>query len=96
MNHDGPTRFEVVVDDGGFDFIEVAQRADNLHDDGACLFLRHQLVLFQVEVQVIPFTEFQHCAESDRDRCARLHTEDTNANGKKLNKQDMISLLILK
>lgn len=33
------TRFQVVVDDGGFDFIEVAQRADNLHDNGACLFL---------------------------------------------------------
>lgn len=33
------TRFEVVVDDGRFDLIEVAQGADNLHDNGACLLL---------------------------------------------------------
>lgn len=54
------------MDDGGFDFIEVTQSADDLHDDGARLFLCHQLVLLQVEVQVIPFTELQHCTEPDK------------------------------
>lgn len=58
-----PTRFEVIVDDGGFDFIEVAQGADDLHDNGACLLLWHQLVLLQVEVQVVAFTELQDSAE---------------------------------
>lgn len=51
------------MNDGGFDFIEVAQRADDLHDNGASLLLWHQLVLFQVEVQVIPFAELQHGTE---------------------------------
>lgn len=53
------------MDDGGFDFVEVTQGADNLHDDGASLFLGHQLILLQVEVQVISFTELEDCAESD-------------------------------
>lgn len=60
------TGFEVVVDDGGFDFVEVAQGADDLHDDGASLLLRHQLVLLQVEVQVIAFTELQDSTEPER------------------------------
>ena len=60
-----PTRFEVVVDDGGFDFVEVAQRADDLHDDGASFFLWHQLVLLQVEVQVIAFAELQDSTEPE-------------------------------
>lgn len=57
------TGFEVVVDDGGFDFVEVTQSADDLHDNGARLLLRHQLVLLQVEVQVVAFTELQNSAE---------------------------------
>ena len=61
-----PTRFEVVVDDGRFDLIEVSQGADNLHDDGASLLLWHQLVLFKIEVQVVSFTELQHCTEPER------------------------------
>lgn len=59
----GPTRFEVIMDDGGLDLIEVAQGADDLHDNGACLLLRHQLVLLQVEVQVVAFTELQDSTE---------------------------------
>lgn len=62
------TWFEVIVDDGGFDFVEVPQGADNLHDDGASLFLGHQLVLLQVEVQVVSFAELEDCAESEERR----------------------------
>ena len=51
------------MDDGGLDLVQVAQGADDLHDDGAGLLLRHQLVLLQVEVQVVAFTELQDCAE---------------------------------
>lgn len=51
------------MDDGGLDFVEVAQGADDLHDDGACLLLGHQLVLLQIEVQVVAFTELQDSAE---------------------------------
>lgn len=57
------TGFEVIVDDGGFDFVEVPQSADDLHDNGARLLLRHQLVLLQVEVQVVAFAELQNSAE---------------------------------
>lgn len=56
------------MDDGGFDFVEVAQGADDLHDDGACLLLRHQLVLLQVKVQVIAFAELQDSTEPERTR----------------------------
>lgn len=69
----GPTRFEVVVDDGGFDFVEVAQGADDLHDDGASFFLWHQLVLLQVEVQVVAFAELQDSTEPE-DRDEHTHT----------------------
>lgn len=51
------TWFEVVVYDGGFDLVEVSQGVDYLHDDGPRLLLGHQLVLFQIEVQVVPLTE---------------------------------------
>lgn len=34
-----PTRFEVVVDNGRSDLIEVLEGVDNLHDDGAALLL---------------------------------------------------------
>lgn len=66
------TGLEVVVDDGGFDFVEVTQSADDLHDNGARLLLRHQLVLLQVEVQVVAFTELQNSAEP-RDGPAQSH-----------------------
>lgn len=52
------------MDDRGLDLVEVTQRADNLHDDGASLLLRHQLVLLQVEVQVVAFAELQDGAEA--------------------------------
>lgn len=58
-----PTRFEVVVDNGRSDLIEVLQGVNNLHDDGAALLLRHKLVLLQVEVQVIALAVLQDCAE---------------------------------
>ena len=51
------------MDDGRTDLVEVFEGVDDLHDDGAALFLRHQLVLLQVEVQVVAFAELQHCAE---------------------------------
>lgn len=57
------------MDDGRFDLVEVAQGADDLHDNGARLLLRHQLVLFQVEVQVVSFAELQNRTEpGDRGR----------------------------
>lgn len=71
------TWLEVVVDDGGFDFVEVTQGADNLHDDGASLFLGHQLILLQVEVQVVSFTELKDCAESDEET-RTCHPGDEN------------------
>ena len=72
-----PTRFEVVVDDGGFDFVEVAQSADDLHDDGASFFLWHQLVLLQVEVQVVAFAELQDGTEpEDRDKHTHGYTQE--------------------
>lgn len=51
------------MDDGRSDLIEVLERVDNLHDDGAALLLRHELVLFQVEVQVVALAILQHRAE---------------------------------
>lgn len=33
------TRFKVIVDDGRSDLIEVLEGVNNLHDDGATLFL---------------------------------------------------------
>lgn len=35
----GRTRFKVVVNNGGSDLIEVLESINNLHDDGASLFL---------------------------------------------------------
>lgn len=60
------TWFEVVVNDGRLDLIEVAQGADDLHNDGAGLLLRHQFVLLQVEVQVVSFAELEDCTEPER------------------------------
>lgn len=56
------------MDDGWLYFVEVTQCANNLHDDGASLLLRHQLVLFQVEVQVVAFAELQDGAETEENR----------------------------
>lgn len=58
------TWFQVVMDDGRFDLIEVSEGVDYLHDDGASLFLRHQLVLLQIEIEIIPLTELENSAES--------------------------------
>ena len=58
-----PTRFKVVVDNGRSDLIEVLEGVNNLHDDGAALFLWHKLVLLQVEVQVIALAVLQDRAE---------------------------------
>lgn len=52
------------MDDGRFDLIEVSEGVDYLHDDGASLFLRHQLVLLQIKVQIISLTELENSAES--------------------------------
>ncbi len=49
---------------GRFDLIEVSEGVDYLHDDGASLFLRHQLVLLQIEIEIIPLTELENSAES--------------------------------
>lgn len=57
------TWFEVVVNDRRFDLVEVSEGVGDLHDDGPGFFLRHQLVLLQIEVQIVPLTELQHCAE---------------------------------
>lgn len=61
-----PTRFQVVVDNGRSDLVEVLEGVNYLHDDGASLFLWHELVLLQVEVQVIALTVLQDCAEPAR------------------------------
>lgn len=58
------TRFQVVVDDGRFDLIEVSEGVDYLHDDGASLFLRHKLVLLQIEIKIVPLAELENSAES--------------------------------
>lgn len=57
------TWFEVVVNDWRFDLVEVSEGVGDLHDDGTSFFLRHQLVLLQVEVQIVPLAELQHRAE---------------------------------
>lgn len=59
-----PTGFQVVVDNGRSDLVEVLEGVNDLHDDGASFFLGHKLVLLQVEVQVIALTVLQDCAES--------------------------------
>lgn len=51
------------MDNGRSDLIEVLEGVNDLHDDGAALFLWHKLVLFQVEVQVIALAVLQDCAE---------------------------------
>lgn len=51
------------MNDGRFDLVEVPEGVGDLHDDGTSLFLGHQLVLLQIEVQVVPLAELQHCAE---------------------------------
>ena len=53
------------MDDGWFDLVEVLKCVDDLHDDGARLLLRHQLVLLQVEVQIVPLAELKNRAEPD-------------------------------
>ena len=50
MKREMLTGFEVVVDDGRSDLVEVLEGVDDLQDDGAPLLLGHQLVLLQVEV----------------------------------------------
>jgi len=57
------TWFEVIVDDGRSDLVEILQSVDDLHDDRAAFLLRHQLVLLQVEVQVVALTVLQDGAE---------------------------------
>lgn len=52
------------MNDGRFDLIKVSESVDDLHDDGASLFLRHQLVLLQIEIQIVPLAELQNSAES--------------------------------
>lgn len=54
------------MDDGRPDLVEVLERVDDLHDDGAALLLRHELVLLQVEVQVVALAVLQHRAEPAR------------------------------
>lgn len=61
-----PTGFQVVVDDGRSDLVEVLEGVNYLHDDGASLLLWHELVLLQVEVQVIALAVLQDCAEPAR------------------------------
>lgn len=51
------------MDYGRSDLVEVLERVDDLHDDGAALLLRHELVLLQVEVQVVALAVLQHRAE---------------------------------
>lgn len=51
------------MDDRRSDLVEVLERVDDLHDDGAALLLRHELVLFQVEVQVVALAILQYRAE---------------------------------
>lgn len=63
-----PTGFKVVVDDGGSDLVEVLEGVDDLHYDGAALFLWHELVLLQVEVQVVALAVLQHRAEPAPER----------------------------
>lgn len=63
------TRLEVVVDDGRVNLVEVLESVDNLHDDGAALLLGHQLILFQVEIQIVAFAVLQHSAEAAK--CGR-------------------------
>jgi len=55
------------VDDWRLDLVQVAQGVDDLHDDGARLLLRHELVLLQVEVQVVALAVLQHRAEPARE-----------------------------
>lgn len=58
------TGLKVVVDNGRSDLIEVLEGVNNLHNDGAALFLWHELVLLQIEVQVIALAVLQDCAEA--------------------------------
>lgn len=60
------------MDDGRSDLVEVLERVDDLHDDGASLFLRHQFVLLQVKVQVVSFAVLQHRAEPENKKTAAV------------------------
>lgn len=51
------------MNDWRFDLVEVSEGVGDLHDDGTSFFLRHQLVLLQIEVQIVPLAELQHRAE---------------------------------
>jgi hypothetical protein len=57
------TWLEIIVDDWWLDLVEVFEGRHNLHDNGPSLPLRNCLVLFQVEVEVMPITVLQHGAE---------------------------------
>ena len=46
-----------------FDFVEVLERADRLHDDGARLLLANTFVLLEMEVEVVAFAVLEHRAE---------------------------------
>lgn len=51
------------MNDWWFDLVEVSEGVGDLHDDGTSFFLRHQLVLLQIEVEIVPLAELQHRTE---------------------------------
>ena len=55
------------MDDGRPDLVKILEGVDNLHYDGAALLLRHELVLLQIEVKVVPLTILQNRAEPGTD-----------------------------
>lgn len=57
------TRLKIIVDNRRFNFIEVLECMDDLHDDGACLAFRNALVLLQVKVEVVSIAVLKHSAE---------------------------------
>merc|ERR1719431_1524084 len=58
------TRFEIIVNNGRFDLVEILEGGHNLHDDAPCLPLRNRLVLFQVKVKIVSITVLQNGAEA--------------------------------
>lgn len=58
-----PTWLQVVMNHRSLHGVQIFQRRDDLHDDGARLLLRHGLVLFQVKIQVVPFTVLHNGAK---------------------------------
>lgn len=57
------TGFEVVMDDGRFELVEVFEGTNHLADHSSGFPFGDGLLLLQIEIQIVSFHIFQHCGK---------------------------------